>query len=1419
MSKIWSTCEAPTQRLSKPRTNTSSSNLLSLASHQSEASSPRSPTDNSIFGEDHIVTSQKGDRRSRRKSRSKIRTYLQNSGNDHAPTNSSEDEESGQRGIVNEVRQRLSRRSSSLSRFTHTRRSSTQLASTSSSRLLLNEHECTRMEQEIKEKEYAGRIAAQNHVSPCYDEDENPVTIKSPIRRRSLYAPGLATRTPHDMLRRPPPPDRQNSEMEREYYYNPNKPQSSPLSDLATLAVSRNAALASSRNGRSTPVDLVQLGGLSLGTLRITNGAASPEPSEDTSYKSNKALSDSASHDDYYTASEGCKSEDEAHPVHNKAAIETPRPPRRSGSPLKFEAQQENTPKFDLQISGRLATEVNWNPHPESQFCEQGALDGLVVTPRPIDRACSIAQDYMLELPASPYEAALPHPVESSDQEWSVTTTDKVDGCDLWHGSVAGNDEDRDFQDEGVDIPESQPRTTDYWRFFVNEAEARHASSDTKEAYRILSGGSSPRNSIVEPSDQYAECYSGDREDGGRRRSSSTTTTTNTTHSGSLGSNARTSLQGTGGYDNVDSGYNSNASLNNTINQAGAGNASPGFLKCYPKDHRSISGPRDMPQQSLRGPEACQPITTAPSRPSLMVTARPATTITTTITSSPAMKRQHTAPAGQLPLAEANNHYLGSPRSSETTPFLETPCEHPVNVASGRGPANEQSDSTIPSLTKSRKLQKSRRSSKPVPVDQITVQRIREITETTIPPIPVSISTKHAERLQAFPSLEHTYPTSHHTSPEGSQSPSPERPMVPIRFPSTTNSLEDRSDAIVSGDLDWPTKSSKKKAKDMAKERPFWHRRKSQSQPLPSIANLGDIAGFLGGSPYDAAKSSSGLGSYATSDKQTKHPHQISTRVSRPQSMIALKEDAVGETQQDPHQRLQSIPRPKIPGREDSYGGRPNPGRSVRPQSMFVTPLSHPFDNCESRETLSTPWLPSADLGRPLSMFADVPPVPRLPSPSRAKKLESKAKRLTQNGGPAVPDTTSFIDSTQDAASKNHILELGRPPSMYDTVPTQMQHQQAQAYFSRESESTPIIDHLRGSKTIRSESKTSPHIERSDTVIHRGDDVSKSTMSRTTYFDPSPVPILSATECAHQWPSRYIEESNLQNPNMPERKPVPRQFISPLPSDTADTEVPTTNSSTTPKKLHKKQPGNAKADLWKSDSLREELHKRDHGIDPALNSEESEFLSKSSSPWDNPKFAWARQQQSASVARLKQGFALGEVIRPVSAPSIHDALRSQKSIKSNATIGPSLNEVNPSNSNSSQESMRSHASSRIQPPMFCDDIIPGIVPQAPSRDAPSQPIHQPSTETPRPASSHYSITSESRSPKKSSQNDSPSGGSPPKTPRSNRESHKQKSPTISSPTANAADSYNSHAAAAPSPPAFSVPRKRVGSLPSYPTQP
>lgn len=188
------------RRLSKPRTIKSSSNLLS--EQPTTPSSPHNSSDQDYFGRDAVVVNSRGERRSRSKSRSRIRAYLYGSNHDAIQTSSDDEEvQTGIASAARDVRKRLSRTGSSITPFQSAKVSVTRLSASSSSRLLSTRstdsqktdlEESAMVADQIKQRAHHDSLVAQNHVSTPVDEGRHVDSVLAPLRRKSLYTPGVS---------------------------------------------------------------------------------------------------------------------------------------------------------------------------------------------------------------------------------------------------------------------------------------------------------------------------------------------------------------------------------------------------------------------------------------------------------------------------------------------------------------------------------------------------------------------------------------------------------------------------------------------------------------------------------------------------------------------------------------------------------------------------------------------------------------------------------------------------------------------------------------------------------------------------------------------------------------------------------------------------------------------------------------------------------------------------------------------------------------------------------------------------------------------------------------------------------------------------------------------------------------------------
>ena len=959
------------RRLSKPRTNSSTTNLLSTFSdHQTEAtSSPLNSPDIDYFGDHVAVVSSQGERRSRRKSRSKIRAYLYGA-NEEAIQNSSEDDEgrSVLAGTARNVKKRLSRTGSSIMQIQSAKASSAYLSKSDSQ--ASDPEESAMIAVQIKEKAHNDSLAAQNHVSSPVDDKRHVDSIRAPVRRKSLYTPGIATRNASDILRKPPPSDAPKSQTDRDYYYNPARPETSPLSQLAGLNLSED--------GRATPssINYPQLGGLLLGTLRVTNGV----PRNDTpDLLRHSPTPESKIHEEYFTASEGSV-------AGNISATMTP----SNLSPLQL--QKELREIFELDDNIGIPRESSAARHKKS------------------DSATSKALEYIAELAGSPFSE------NPASRQWS--------------------DHDSSLDAQGTITPGASGTGLQDWRQFIDGAGASSVGSRTAEdAFRKLNGHtqSIPENGRLSVHSSMASRYSVSTEE-----------------------------------PKVDSGYSSNSSMNAAHFTLTANDQADRVGRITSADLQWRSYDRSGPQK------------------------RPG--------SVPKQGSYISQTAGPAPRPDSSN--LMPPHVLPTSPAELPSSPSSQTIDSVRSSARSSTRSSSQNLV--RKLQKPRPKSQPPPVSCITVQGHRDPEVASIPRVPSIIAARHADRLRQFPLLEHTFPSSQHTTVEETSSARAIRPM-PVRFPSPANALEAATSdlyaspamsderkisrpralsryrsSLMFDEDEYPQSAivrspswsefgggkAKKERKQLAKEEKENEKRllkeekelakrleknkkdlekqikrdeskqkasrsrsasrtrakssdgpPSQHDTLLTIANFGTVTESLGRSPYDITTS---MFSSTSQTAGSKHPHQISTSMTRARSMVGMDETAAAEpARARSRARSQSSGRPR-PLSGGSYEDEDAiSGRRLRPRSLLVNNLppvpalaavdirAHDLEWARSRRRsqsfsgvkieTDSPFndrggLPGRSI-RPSSIIVDVPPVPALPSIEQVKQREAQIIR------------------------------------------------------------------------------------------------------------------------------------------------------------------------------------------------------------------------------------------------------------------------------------------------------------------------------------------------------------------------------------------------------------------------------------------
>ena len=379
------------RRLSKPQTNNRPSMSMGPSPRHTDVMlSSADASQQDYFGDYAAVITSQEERKSRRKSRSGIRAYLRRSSNGNGQTSSDEGEFQGGHTAL-DMKKRLSRTGSSLVQFQSAKSSTARLSGSSSSGLLQGAvseaEESAAVAHQIKERALHDSLAAHNHIASPANEEEHVHSIKAPVRRKSLYTPGLAGRNASDILKKPPQMDDRDDQPNLSYYYDPAKPKESPLSQLAALQILGG--------GRSTPSNIhyPQLGGLRLGTLRVTNGADSP-----TSRAFTPELVDG----------DDARSEDKRSTAFEGSTI------------LGYDEKIRTREEWDLPSS---TSDISTLEHP--QLDDGGRLPSSIPS-LTSDSATSMAHEYMTELGGGPFTSPYTPPSIEDGTQTSLNEAERL---------------------------------------------------------------------------------------------------------------------------------------------------------------------------------------------------------------------------------------------------------------------------------------------------------------------------------------------------------------------------------------------------------------------------------------------------------------------------------------------------------------------------------------------------------------------------------------------------------------------------------------------------------------------------------------------------------------------------------------------------------------------------------------------------------------------------------------------------------------------------------------------------------------------------------------------------------------------------------------------------------------------------------
>lgn len=1181
------------RRLSKPRTNNSTTSLqLSWSDAPADVpSSPITSSDMDYFGDQVTTVSSQGERRSRRKSRNKLRAYLYGSSSHESSQSLSSDEDDERRNSLVDAargaRKRLSRTGSSIMQLSTAKGSTSYLSSSSTPNLLPSDpEEATHIAEQIKERARLDRIAVQNHISSPIDEDKHVDSVMAPLRRKSLYTPGIATRQASDILRKPPPPQSIQSQADRDYYYNPAYPSTSPLAQLA--------AMHNNTNGRETPTqDVTHLGGLQLGSLRVTNGAASPAPpSTSSSRHHQRNTSDLNSPEVFQTASEGSDTDEglTLKPAH-----------------LQRLATKSSSSTVELFAPTNQAI-ANLKEYEQEPYSKRTSFP---FQSEPSDNASKMANEYAAE--CGDFSIANAEP---SLQDESMPSYERPFSYSETPSSLQTGVPNYHNDNVGMAMSPSEETQVHLWTSMKDQMETIDDTSGTREDAFSKLNGSSTNSRHSHPglaANDIDSAYS------------SRASIPFDQHPSSV-------------VPKTDSGYSSRASLGTGQYRMSTGDASHEL-----KLHRSslqprlVSGLREVPPVRSKdemhhgindGPPQVRPSFTVIPQHAL-VKAEPSVTSTGALHLINSARASARAPSQVLvkKLRKARPKSQPPPPVDKITVqgYRDLEQVHIPRVPSLIAAKHAERlvqfpllDHTFPS---SNHVNVSRRSSLTRPYGPSI--RFPSPANALESAASGSISAfSHAEPLDAdIPGNQNDIgERSDEWTPSqvvkastwsafgGSQQKKLQKKAVKERKQAEKRQAREEKEFEKQlfkekKELEQQRKRSESKERSGRSRRTSWYRGKSSERRSTErdtdaiISDFGTVAESLGGSPYDIARPTH-LPNHAL-QRASWQPHHLSRSVPRPRSMAAVDASIPAETSGAfGRGRSQSIGRPMTPANEFYEADGDVRGRNMHP--------------------------------RPRTMYADVPPVPALPAVDIRQHDWQWAQRRQRSQSVSRAQSTPQQWSASDF--REGFSEMPPPPQSISTEAPPLLNLPSSSRIERMESATPI-SRPRSLVVDCSNSPVSPISPLQEVAAD-----SPAEMGQSAQEEPRVM--RSMQESVHSTPSRpqstIIDSSPpiVSHPRSPRNDFLDEASGSPHRlnrSSEYDTGAPLRKARTSQM---------AVPDLWTSGSLEKKSPKQTRALEQPddLNSSAvlDELQTASTPEWEHQRKAWSERRKSAGEALLSQ---------------------------------------------------------------------------------------------------------------------------------------------------------------------------------------
>ncbi|EPE37149.1 hypothetical protein GLAREA_09312 [Glarea lozoyensis ATCC 20868] len=260
---------------------------------------------------------------------------------------------------------------------------------------------------------YNREIDSQVVNPPLSSRTNSDTTLYGPTRRRSLLQHGVVTRKEFGSNdpRKSLPSQVKNIEDLQAYYYDPSRSTSSPLANLAAIGQSIPASSPGQRVQTPNDMDYGHIGVYKLGSLRITNGTASPTPSDGRP-------ATATAEEDYLTMGGRQKESNHRHGLSQRSNTLVPADTTKPAWVVHEESPLRQSQKPEQRSLSISTTRAELDP---SLALFDFSTNHVNHSP---SRSLEFAKQYMEELPLSPFsfDNSSPSPLTPGFQATSKHT-------------------------------------------------------------------------------------------------------------------------------------------------------------------------------------------------------------------------------------------------------------------------------------------------------------------------------------------------------------------------------------------------------------------------------------------------------------------------------------------------------------------------------------------------------------------------------------------------------------------------------------------------------------------------------------------------------------------------------------------------------------------------------------------------------------------------------------------------------------------------------------------------------------------------------------------------------------------------------------------------------------------------------------